>query len=53
MTRLDLMISELIQIVHRTVIDHMPCKDNHEVVSGRGKSLESSIELRKIHAADR
>ncbi len=53
MTRLHVLILELIQILHRSVVHDVPGQDDHEVVSMIRESLELRIEFHEIHAAER
>ena len=53
MARLQMFIAELIQILHRSMVHHMPGQDNHEVVPMSRKSFESLIEFHEVHAAER
>ena len=53
MTRLHVLILELIQILHRSVVHDVSGQDDHEVVSMIRQSLELRIEFHEIHAAER
>ena len=52
----DALVLEMVQILHRSVVDNLACHDNHEV-SFRGwrndDLAERLVEFHQIHAADR
>lgn len=53
MAFLHTLISIPMQILHRSVVDHMSGQDDHEVVSAIREGLEFLVELQQIHAAER
>ena len=53
MACLHMLISEVIQVLHRSVIHYVPSQDNHVAVSVIRESLELRIEFHQVHAAER